>query len=117
MIDEDRTKDTLIEELVELRHQVINLKASETEQKRVEKALRESEWNFRLMVSEVKDYAILMLDPNGKITTWNEGARRINGYSSKEIIGKHFSRFYTQEDNEIGKPGLELMKNGASSLP
>jgi PAS domain S-box-containing protein len=79
-----------------------------TERKRTEKALRQSEQRFRLLVSEVTDYAILMLDPEGRIATWNAGAERIKGYRSEEIIGQHFSRFYTTEDVEGGKPAYEL---------
>jgi len=71
-------------------------------------ALRESEENFRLMVSEVRDYAILMLDPEGMIANWNEGAQRIKGYTPEEIIGRHFSCFYPDEDVQSGKPEEEL---------
>jgi PAS domain S-box-containing protein len=80
----------------------------EESRRRAEEALRESEERFRLMVSEVKEYAIFMLDPEGRVSSWNEGAQSIKGYSSEEIIGKHFSRFYTEEDVEAGKPEEEL---------
>ena len=86
-----------------------------TERKRVEDALRESEERFRLMASGVKDYANVMLDPEGLIVSWNEGAERINGYRAEEIIGQHFSRFYCGEDIANGIPGFELAqakKNG-----
>lgn len=63
---------------------------------------------FRLLVEQVKDYAIFMLDPTGKILSWNEGARRIKGYEAAEIIGKHFSTFYSQADLEAEKPDFEL---------
>ena len=59
-------------------------------------------------MAAVKDYAIFMLDPDGRVSTWNTGAERIKGYKSDEIIGEHFSRFYTQEDIELGKPDSEL---------
>jgi PAS domain S-box-containing protein len=75
---------------------------------KAEEALREGEERFRLQVSAVKDYAILMLDPKGRIATWNTGAERINGYRAEEILGKHFSIFYPPEDVEHGKPGIEL---------
>jgi PAS domain S-box-containing protein len=69
-----------------------------------EESLRESEERFRLMVEGVKDYAILMLDPGGLITTWNDGAERIEGYGEEEILGRHFSSFYPEEDVERGHP-------------
>ncbi|WP_207956732.1 PAS domain S-box protein [Rubrobacter tropicus] len=70
--------------------------------------LRESEERFRLLVEGVKDYAIFMLDPEGRIVTWNRGAERIKGYKSGEILGRHFSVFYTEEDVERGHPAWEL---------
>jgi PAS domain S-box-containing protein len=76
--------------------------------RRTRVALRESEERFRLLVEGVKDYAIFMLDPHGYITTWNEGAQRINGYDSGEIVGEHFSVFYLEEDTERGHPDEEL---------
>jgi PAS domain S-box-containing protein len=71
-------------------------------------ALQESEERFRLMVENVQDYAIFMLDPAGNVRTWNEGAQRLKGYTAEEIIGKHFSIFYTAEDLRAGKPDREL---------
>ncbi|PYT82370.1 MAG: hypothetical protein DMG40_06330 [Acidobacteria bacterium] len=79
-----------------------------TARKKAEEALRQSEERFRLLVSEVTDYAILMLDPEGRIASWNAGAERIKGYKADEIIGQHFSRFYPTEDVEAGKPAYEL---------
>src|SRR5215207_8091650 len=75
---------------------------------RSHEVLRQSEERFRLLVEGVKDYAIFMLDPYGHITTWNEGARRIKGYEAEEIVGEHFSIFYTEEDVERGHPDEEL---------
>ncbi|HEX5061793.1 MAG TPA: ATP-binding protein [Kofleriaceae bacterium] len=63
---------------------------------------------FRLMVANVRDYAIFMLDPTGHIATWNQGAERIKGYTAEEIIGKHFSVFYPRHDVEAGKCEMEL---------
>jgi PAS domain S-box-containing protein len=70
--------------------------------------LLESEERFRLLVEQVKDYAIFFLDARGIISSWNQGARRIKGYTADEIIGRHFSTFYTREDLESEKPAREL---------
>ncbi|ABE30332.1 sensory box protein [Paraburkholderia xenovorans LB400] len=79
------------------------------EKRRAHEAAIESERRFRLLVQGVTDYAIFMLSPEGYVTNWNSGARRIKGYSEQEIIGSHFSRFYKPEDVAAGKPqrGLE----------
>jgi PAS domain S-box-containing protein len=70
--------------------------------------LRQSETRFRLLVEAVKDYAIFMLDPNGRIMTWNAGAQRIKGYDAREIIGQHFSVFYEEHEIRAGKCEREL---------
>ena len=70
--------------------------------------LSSSEERFRLLVSAVVEYAIFMLDPNGNIISWNEGAQRIKGYAADEIIGKHFSVFYTPEDRARKTPTRAL---------
>lgn len=70
--------------------------------------LFESERSFRLLVEGVADYALYMLDPAGIITSWNSGGERIKGYSSAEIVGQHFSRFYTEVDRANGKPARAL---------
>ena len=74
-----------------------------------ELGLRESEVRFRLLVEAVRDYAIFMLDPQGNVTSWNLGAERIKGYKSGDIVGKHFSCFYPEEDVQSGKPQFELI--------
>jgi PAS domain S-box-containing protein len=79
-----------------------------TERKRVDDDLRQNEERFRLIVSNVKDYANIMLDTEGLIVSWNQGAERIKGYRAEEIIGQHFSRFYVAEDIRNGLPALEL---------
>ncbi|HKB80990.1 MAG TPA: ATP-binding protein [Thermoanaerobaculia bacterium] len=66
--------------------------------------LRDAEELCRLLVDSVEDYAIFMLDPEGRVTTWNAGAQRIKGYKSQEIVGHHFSIFYAEEDVSDGKP-------------
>ncbi len=70
--------------------------------------LNESERQFRLLVQGVTDYAIYMLDPSGLVATWNSGGERIKGYRADEIIGQHFSRFYTAEDAAGGEPARAL---------
>ena len=79
-----------------------------TERMRVEDALRRDEERFRLIVSNVKDYAHIMLDTEGLVVSWNEGAERIKGFRAEEIIGQHFSRFYPAEDLRDGRPAFEL---------
>jgi PAS domain S-box-containing protein len=85
-----------------------NIRHEITTRKRAEQALRSSEKKYQLLVRRVKDCAILILDPQGRVTTWNEGAERIKGYCAEEIIGQHFSLFYTPEALEAGHPSLEL---------
>src|SRR3989475_2456339 len=75
-----------------------------TERKRAEELLRASEERFHLMVKHVEDYAIFMLDVEGRVATWNAGAERIKGYRADEIIGRHFACFYTTDDVQAGKP-------------
>jgi len=75
-----------------------------TERKIAEETLRQSEQQFRLLVQSVTDYAIYMLDPNGRVSSWNLGAQRIKGYLPQEIIGEHFSRFYTEQNRLDGVP-------------
>jgi len=75
-----------------------------TERKRAEELLRASEERFHLMVKHVEDYAIFMLDAEGRVATWNAGAERIKGYRADEIIGRHFACFYTPDDVRAGKP-------------
>jgi PAS domain S-box-containing protein len=76
---------------------------------RRELELRETEARFRLLVEAAQDYAIFMLDPAGNISSWNIGAERIKGYKADEIIGRHFSCFYPEEDLLNGKPQWELV--------
>jgi PAS domain S-box-containing protein len=76
--------------------------------KKLERNLYESERNFRLLVEGITDYAIYMLDPKGHVANWNAGAARIKGYKAKDIIGKHFSVFYTPEDRDAGLPKRAL---------
>ncbi len=79
-----------------------------TARKAAELALHESERRYSLLVDGVTDYAIYMLDPNGIITNWNRGAQRIKGYRTEEIVGRHFSCFYTEEDRAANVPQRSL---------
>ncbi len=83
-----------------------------TERRATEEALRRSQEQFRLLVQGVTDYAIYMLDPDGRVASWNAGAQRIKGYAPEEIIGEHFSRFYLKEDQESGLPVRALRTAG-----
>jgi PAS domain S-box-containing protein len=79
-----------------------------SERRNTEEALRRSEERFRLLVQSVKDYAILMLDPQGNVASWNEGAQHIKGYTAEEILGRSFTLFYPPEAVANGFPQYEL---------
>jgi PAS domain S-box-containing protein len=79
-----------------------------TERREAQEALYESERRFRLLIQAVKDCAIYMLDPSGVIVNWNSGAERLKGYSAAEIVGQHFSKFYTRDDRMAGLPARVL---------
>jgi PAS domain S-box-containing protein len=79
-----------------------------TERKVAQAAIRQSEEQFRLLVQSVVDYAIYMLDAEGHVSSWNPGAERLKGYTADEIIGQHYSRFYTEEERAAGIPERNL---------
>lgn len=79
-----------------------------TERRQDQELIRRSEERLRLMIESVKDYAIFMLDPDGKIATWNTGAERITAYRADEVLGRHFSMFYPPDDDAAGRPAREL---------
>ncbi|HEY0368868.1 MAG TPA: PAS domain S-box protein [Chthoniobacterales bacterium] len=79
-----------------------------TERRAAEERLRDNEEQFRLLVDRVQEYAIFLLDPLGRVKSWNTGAQNIKGYQADEIIGKHFACFYTAEDVAAGRPQLNL---------
>ena len=79
-----------------------------TERMQAEAVLRQSHEQFRLLVQGVTDYAIYLLSPEGNVASWNPGAQRIKGYTPEEIIGRHFSSFYTEEDKKAGLPQKAL---------
>ena len=80
-----------------------------TERREHENALRQSEARFRLLVDSVRDYAIFMLDVNGNVRSWNAGAQALKGYTADEIMGRHFSAFYTPDDQAAGRPAAVLV--------
>jgi len=79
-----------------------------TARKQAEEELRQSEERFRLLISSVKDYAIYMLAPNGRVTSWNAGAERIKGWRENEVVGKHYAQFFTVVDARKGQPRREI---------
>jgi len=86
-----------------LRREIVAERAQQREED-----LRQSERRFRLLVEQVRDYAIFMLDPDGHVVSWNHGAERIKGYTAEEAVGKHFSAFYPEEDRRRGRPEKAL---------
>jgi len=103
LIFRDVTQRRLLERLQQDLHRQLEQQVRERTAE-----LRATEERFRLLVEGSKDYAIFMLDPTGRIASWNPGAERIKGYRADEIIGQHFSRFYPPEDLQSGKPEREL---------
>jgi len=91
-----------------LRSATTRAESSAREAERHQRGLRQSEERFRLLVEGVEDYAIFMLDPDGRVASWNKGAERIEGYGAEEILGRHFSAFYAAEDLQRGHPENEL---------
>jgi PAS domain S-box-containing protein len=105
-------KDLQIEELLvetgALREQQQALQTRIAELTTANETLKRGEDRFRLLVESVKDYAIYMLDPGGMVSSWNAGARRLKGYEAAEIVGQHYSRFFTPEDRDAKLPEVEL---------
>jgi PAS domain S-box-containing protein len=98
----------LTEEITQRRQLELEFSRGVDVRKRTEEALVDSERHFRILIEGVTDYAIFMLDPNGRITSWNSGAQRIKGHAPEQIIGQHFSQFYTEEDRKRGEPERSL---------
>ncbi len=80
-----------------------------------EQAIRQSEERFRLVVDSLQDYAVFMMDPEGRVSSWNRGAERIGGWKQQEVIGKLFGKFYVPEDREKGLPALALREAATES--
>ncbi|MCK9297119.1 MAG: ATP-binding protein [Desulfobulbaceae bacterium] len=105
----EQLEELVRERTAELSASIEQLKHEISERRRAEKERQRTEEQFRLLVEGVKDYAIFMIDPKGRILSWNEGAERIKGYRAEEIFGRHFSCFYPVEDAEQGKPEEQLI--------
>jgi PAS domain S-box-containing protein len=88
---------------------VVEVHRDVTGQARSQERLKEADESLRILLAGVRDYAIFMLDPGGRVMTWNEGAQRIKGYTSEEIIGKHYSVFFEPSEVQSGKPDWELV--------
>jgi PAS domain S-box-containing protein len=111
-----RERTATLEQATEVLHTEIEqrqrveaaLKHDIAERRKAQEALVESEWRFRMVIQGVTDYAIFMLDRDGHITNWNVGAQRIHQYTAGEIVGQHFSRFYSEEEQQRGEPARAL---------
>ncbi len=102
--------------LVPAVQRALRLAEERRKRKQAERDLRESEERFRLLVGGVKDYAIVMLDPDGRISSWNAGAELIMGHRAGEIIGEHFGRFYPVDERGAGKPARDLATAATEGL-
>jgi PAS domain S-box-containing protein len=99
----------MISSLVEALHSARKHAETSAQEARLgQENLRRSEEHFRSLVEGVRDYAIVMLDPQGRVASWNTGAERLKGYSAKEIVGEHFSVFFPEEDVKRGRPHRQL---------
>jgi PAS domain S-box-containing protein len=104
----EHATDVLHNEIEQRKRVEAALKHDIAERRKAQEALMESEWRFRTVIQGVTDYAIFMLDRDGYITNWNVGAQRIHQYTAAEIVGQHFSRFYSEEEQQRGEPARAL---------
>jgi PAS domain S-box-containing protein len=111
LLDARRAADARAAEAERAQRRLLEEQRRSVESRRdADRALHDSEARLSLMVESVADYAIFMLDPAGRVMTWNAGAERINGYTADEVIGRHFSLFYPAADQHAGKPARVLKR-------
>jgi PAS domain S-box-containing protein len=106
-------QEAVTQEVDRLRARIAELEQAAAELRRTEEALRESEERFRLLLEGVKDYAVFMLDPQGRVASWNLAAERLQGYRAEEIVGQQPARFYLPEDVQRGLPARLLARAAA----
>ncbi len=104
----EQTTEVLHTEIEQRKRVEAALKHDIAERRKAQEALMESEWRFRMVIQGVTDYAIFMLDRDGYITNWNVGAQRIHQYTAAEVVGQHFSLFYSEEEQQRGEPARAL---------
>jgi PAS domain S-box-containing protein len=107
-INRELRKNAALEKRVEQR--TVALQAENDNRSQIQEQLRASEEMYRMMLDSIKDYAVYMLNPNGKVASWNSGAARIKGYETEEIVGQHFARFYTEGDRAANLPEKALQE-------
>ena len=104
----DETRAILDAEIEQRKRVEDALRRDIAERRKTQEALLESEWRFQTVIQGITDYAIFMLDQDGCITNWNVGAQRIHQYAAEEVLGRHFSRFYSEEEQQAGEPARTL---------
>jgi PAS domain S-box-containing protein len=103
-----KTREALDSEIAHRKRVEDALRRDIAERRKTQEALLESEWRFQTVIQGISDYAIFMLDRDGCITNWNVGAQRIHQYAAEEVVGRHFSRFYSEEEQQAGEPARTL---------
>src|SRR5262249_2511849 len=103
-----KAREVLHAEMQQRKQVEADLKHDMAERRKTQEALQESEWRYRTVIQGITDYAIFMLDRDGCITNWNMGAQRIHRYAAAEIIGRHYSLFFSEEEEQAGEPARAL---------
>src|SRR5947199_352535 len=114
LVDDDPVSLLALEAVLDdLGQDLVRARSGEEALRQLAEQARQDEQRFRLVAENVKDFAIFMLDNGGHVASWNEGAARILGYRAEEVLGTHFSRFFTPEDNRADLPRRELEEAAA----